>query len=146
MNMEVGCHALLQGILPTQGLNLHLLGLQHWQAGSLPLAPPGKPILEQYHSLKVWCVPGPRSSSGAKAKSLKPEHAFTFCRASILMTFATGRIPHAGSRQVWASYGELVAVSSKGKKTIFREKDQPQTLLFCLKLKAPNFYSLLSNG
>ena len=26
------------------GLNLHLLRLMHWQAGSLLLAPPGKPI------------------------------------------------------------------------------------------------------
>ena len=39
-NTGVGCHFLLQGIFPTQGSNLHLL---HWQAGSLPLAPPGKP-------------------------------------------------------------------------------------------------------
>ena len=39
----VGHHALLQGIFPTQGLNPHLLCLLHWQAGSLPLAPPGKP-------------------------------------------------------------------------------------------------------
>ena len=28
---------------PTQGLNPHLLCLLRWQAGSLPLAPPGKP-------------------------------------------------------------------------------------------------------
>ena len=27
---------------PTQGLNLHLLHLLRWQAGSLPLAPTGK--------------------------------------------------------------------------------------------------------
>ena len=39
-NTGVGCHFLLQGIFPTKGLNQHLL---HWQAGSLPLAPPGKP-------------------------------------------------------------------------------------------------------
>ena len=39
-NFGVGCHALLQGIFPTQGSNSCLL---HWQAGSLPLAPPGKP-------------------------------------------------------------------------------------------------------
>ena len=38
----VGCHALLQGIFPTQGLNLRLLCLLHWQAGSLPLVPHGK--------------------------------------------------------------------------------------------------------
>ena len=37
-NTGVGCHALLQGS------NLHLLHLLHWQVGSLPLAPPGKPF------------------------------------------------------------------------------------------------------
>ena len=39
----VGCHALLQRIFLTQGSNPPLLCLLHWQAGSLPLAPPGKP-------------------------------------------------------------------------------------------------------
>ena len=34
---------LLQGIFLSQGSNPHLLHLLHWQAGSLPLAPPGKP-------------------------------------------------------------------------------------------------------
>ena len=38
-----GCHTLLQGIFLTQGWNLHLLCLLHWQADSLPLVPPGKP-------------------------------------------------------------------------------------------------------
>ena len=38
-----GCHSFLQGIFPTQGLNLCLSRLLHWQVGSLPLAPPGKP-------------------------------------------------------------------------------------------------------
>ena len=33
-NTGVGCHALLQGIFPTQGSNLHLLSLLHWQADS----------------------------------------------------------------------------------------------------------------
>ena len=45
-NTGVRYHALLQGIFPTQRSNLHLLCLLHWQAGSLPLAPPGK-IFEQ---------------------------------------------------------------------------------------------------
>ena len=44
-NTGVGCHDLLQGTFPTQGLNLCTLGLLHRQAGSLPLAPPGKSIL-----------------------------------------------------------------------------------------------------
>ena len=43
MNTGVDCHALFQGIFPTQGLNLCLLCLLHWQAGSLPLTPSGKP-------------------------------------------------------------------------------------------------------
>ena len=42
-NTGVGGCALLQGIFPTQGLILHLLYILHWQAGSLPLAPAGKP-------------------------------------------------------------------------------------------------------
>ena len=40
----MGCHALLQRIFLTQGLNLHLLCLLHWQLVSSPLAPPGKPM------------------------------------------------------------------------------------------------------
>ena len=44
-----GCHALLQGTLLTQGSNLHLLNLLHWQVGSLAQLPPGKP----HHPLKV---------------------------------------------------------------------------------------------
>ena len=39
----VGCCALLLGIFPTRGLNPRLLNLLHWQGGSLPLAPAGKP-------------------------------------------------------------------------------------------------------
>ena len=34
------CHFLLQGIFPTQGLNLHLL---HWQESALPLSHVGSP-------------------------------------------------------------------------------------------------------
>ena len=48
-NTGVGCHALLQGIFPPQGWNPHLLCLLHWQAGSLPLAPPGKPKVHYLH-------------------------------------------------------------------------------------------------
>ena len=42
-NTGVGCQFLLQGIFPNQGLNPCLLHLLHWQAGSLPTTPPGKP-------------------------------------------------------------------------------------------------------
>ena len=47
-NTAVGCHALLQGIFKTQGSNPHLLRLLHWLAGSIPLAPLGKPYTMLY--------------------------------------------------------------------------------------------------
>ena len=52
-NIGVGCHFLLQGMFPTQGSNLHLLHLLHWQAGSPPLAPPRKPSINYTISLCV---------------------------------------------------------------------------------------------
>ena len=47
-NTGVGCHALVQGTFPTQGFNPCLLCLLHWHVGSLPLVPPGKPLLMLY--------------------------------------------------------------------------------------------------
>ena len=44
----VGYHFPLQRIFLIQGSNLHLLCLLNWQAGSLPLAPPGKPCIVWY--------------------------------------------------------------------------------------------------
>ena len=37
-NTGMGCHALLQGIILTQGSNPHLLCLLHWQADSLSVS------------------------------------------------------------------------------------------------------------
>ena len=51
----MGC---LQGIFLTQGLNLCLLCLLHWQAGSLSLAPPGKPC-----TLLIICISSPTQLS-----------------------------------------------------------------------------------
>ena len=53
-NTGVGCHALLQGIFLTQGWNLHLLSLLHWQVDSLPLTAPGR---RQWHPTPVL-LPG----------------------------------------------------------------------------------------
>ena len=54
-NTGMGCLALLQGIFPTQGSNLHLLHLLHWQVGSLPLEPPRTPWtpFKEYHILSL---------------------------------------------------------------------------------------------
>ena len=42
-NTGVGCHFLLQEVFLTQGSNLRLLCLLHWQADSLPLSYQGSP-------------------------------------------------------------------------------------------------------
>ena len=44
-NAEVGRPALLRGIFPIQGSNLHLLCLLRWQACSLPLSHQGSHML-----------------------------------------------------------------------------------------------------
>ena len=49
---RVRCHSLLQGIFLTQGSNLYLFHLLHWQAGSLPLAPSGKFVYSFYASIE----------------------------------------------------------------------------------------------
>ena len=58
-NTGVGCHFLLQGILPTQGSSLCLLWLLHWQADSLPLSHLGSPLAKAYtcnwHEVSIFC-------------------------------------------------------------------------------------------
>ena len=60
-NTGAGCHALLQGIFPTQRLNPHLSHLLHWQAASLPLESPKKLPLtcrtSQFCSFFLPCSP-----------------------------------------------------------------------------------------
>ena len=43
-NPGVGCHSLLQGTFLTQGSNLRLSCLLHWQEDSLPLSHRGRPL------------------------------------------------------------------------------------------------------
>ena len=43
-NTGAGCHVLLQGIFPTQGSNLYLFRLVHWQVDSWPLCHLGSSI------------------------------------------------------------------------------------------------------
>ena len=65
-NTAVGFHALLQGIFPTQGSNLHLL---HWLADSLPSEPPGKPkaTIPQF---KKKSLPAINSTDKAKMEAV----------------------------------------------------------------------------
>ena len=82
-NIGVGCHAPLQGIVSTQGLNPHLLCLLHWQVASLPLAPPGKPHIYTYQfssvaqSCPTLCDPVNRSTPGLPVHHQLPEFTQT---------------------------------------------------------------------
>ena len=58
--LECVALSFLQGIFLTRGSNPRLLRLLHWQAGSLPLAPTGKPfklLLHPYYSQLAWWLP-----------------------------------------------------------------------------------------
>ena len=48
-NTGVGCHFLLQGIFPTQGLNPSLVHHLHWQVDSSPLCQLGSPVFSIDH-------------------------------------------------------------------------------------------------
>ena len=49
--LEWVCHSSLQGIFPTQGLNL---GILYWQVDSFPSKPPGKPEKVGYKVGQGW--------------------------------------------------------------------------------------------
>ena len=75
-NTGVGCYAFLQGIFLTQGSNSHLLCILHWQVGSLPLAPPGKP--------HTRCRQFPLWSSGTEFKDWESSrrHLCELCKTT----------------------------------------------------------------
>ena len=83
-NTGVGCHSLLQGIFQTQGSNQHLLGLLHWQAGSLPLVPPGKPpgLYDYSNKPSHWGFPG-----HSLFKNDSPTPGFCACSIPVCLTF-----------------------------------------------------------
>ena len=63
----LGCHALFQGILPTQGSNPHLLCLLNWQENFSLLGPPGKsiyPLSSVTQSCLTLCNPMDYSTPG----------------------------------------------------------------------------------
>ena len=75
--IEVGCRAPLQGIFPTQGSDLHLLRLLHWQVGCLPLVPPRKPKA-QFERLKKNRVSFQSSVKKGNAKEVSYYHTVMF--------------------------------------------------------------------
>ena len=76
---SVGCRALLQGIFPTQVGDPGLLCLLHWQAGSLPLTPPGVLSLSEVDWVQAnrewWCL----CQSGEKSPAWRHSVWLTYC-------------------------------------------------------------------
>ena len=104
-NTGVGCCFLLQGIFPTQGSNLHFLHLLYWQAGSLRLMTPGKPLSpgsvhfscsvvsdslrlhESQHARPPFPSPTPGvHSDSTSIESVMPSSHLILCHPLLLLT------------------------------------------------------------
>ena len=106
-NTGVSCCALLQDIFQNEGLNLCLLCLLYWQAGSLPLVPPGKPFLVYQFSPSVMSDSLP--PHGLQHASF-PVHLICHPFSSCLQSF-----PASGSfqmSQLFATGGQSIGVSA----------------------------------
>ena len=92
-SIEVGCHALLQGIFPTQGSNLHLLCLLLWEVSSLPLAPPEvkESESEVTQSCPTLCDPMDCSPPGSSVNGISQARALEW-----LPFLSPGDLPNPG--------------------------------------------------
>ena len=125
----MGCHSLFQGIFLTQGLNLCLLYLLHWQAGFLPLAPPGLvrailyPETDQYIIFQIQTLelPPPGSFPGLlmeplliQAPAALPTWAFRLYFLAALyceLTFLRLSSLRVGPAATWVATFIMVLVS-----------------------------------
>ena len=104
-NTGVGCHALLQGIFPTQGSTP---GLLHWQMGSLTLAPPGKP----HYGLLEWvAMPSSRGSSQLRNRT---QVSFTRSEFFIVWVMRTKNILFLFSNRKWESWDISIMSNAYG--------------------------------
>ena len=85
-NTGVSCHSFLQGIFLTQGLNLCLLHLLHWQVDSLPLAPPGNPAKESW-KYSYWFSRPPQYRKMKQTLSTNPPYLLQKVHAIIPYSF-----------------------------------------------------------
>ena len=88
MTIRVGCHFLLKGVFPIQGLNLYLL---HWQADSLPLSHLRSPY-------KLLCIFIKQSSKKGITSGFK-------CSTRNLYSFQGATIPQ---RRVGRKVGRVI--------------------------------------
>ena len=119
----MGCHALFQGIFPTQGSNPHLLCLLYWQVNSLPLALPGKPMLCKVVSKSfgklIWfeCLIITRQLFWLSEKAMAP-HSSTLAWKIPWME-EPGRLQSMGSQRVRHDW--VTSLSLWGTQCCFQE-------------------------
>ena len=127
----MGCHSLLQGIFPTQGSNLHLLCLLHWQAGSLPLVPPGK---SQSESVSCSVDPMDCSLPGSSVHGILQARILEW----VAIPFFRESSPPRGRTQVSSIAGRFFTFSAtrEGLKPPCRSKCGPHYISSLFKLCA----------
>ena len=103
---EEGCHSLLQGIFPNQGLNPCLL---HWQADSLTVKPPGKPLF----------FPSPATNSTRISIDRKTQTEWCICTRQCYPALNQNRIMPVTT--AWVE--RVITILSKGRPG---EKDKYQ--------------------
>ena len=108
-NTGVGCQALLQGIFPTQGSNLGLLHLLHWQVGYLPLAPPGKP---SENRAVYKCRLLLRTLMAAEADRLRRGSSAQGCKATHVQALDPCLV---GDQPDWLSWADLENIAGGGR-------------------------------
>ena len=85
-NTGVGCHALLQGIFPTQGWNS---GIPHWRWVLYQLSNQGKPYVLTY-PLEIQCIPLGLSTPQFEGHWARPESISVFFE---VVTFQSWDVP-----------------------------------------------------
>ena len=115
-NTGVGCHALLQGIFPTQGSNPHLL---HWQADSFPSEPPGKPRY-MYNDTSICCykllrVPWTaKRSNQSILKEINPEYSLEGLMMKLKLQYFGHLMWRAGSLEKTLMLGKTEGRRRRG--------------------------------
>ena len=126
-----GCHALLQGIFPTQGSSLSLLCFLHCQVGSLSLVPPGNPtwtllllISWSVVSKSLWphglqharlACPSPSPRACSNSSPLSQWCHPTISSSIIAFSSCLQSFPASGSfpvSQLFASGGQSIGASA----------------------------------
>ena len=98
LNTGVCCHALLQGIFPTQRWNPHLLCLLNWQACTLPPMPPGKPLSKTGEFIKKKGTERNTKLVNLSSMGLRGKCGWIFRKASLKLCLRNSSLHQGNTR------------------------------------------------